>query len=98
MTSIFDTAWKVGNPYALAAFLGVLILALIVLWTRRRRSGRATDRRDADSISLVVKLLFGLAAVALLGPLGRCASNNSGQSNSALFNSGTMSNTSFEAR
>lgn len=89
MTSFFDTAWKVDNPYALAAFLGVLIL---IFWSMHRH-------RKADSIAFVMKLLFGLvAAVVLLVSLDRGASDNSGQSNSTLFNSGTMSNTSSESR
>lgn len=92
MNFFLDTALKVSNAYALAAFLGVLILVLAFWSARRHRRAGAVDKQDANLIPLTVKLLFALAALAVLGSLDRCTSNNS------LLNFGEMSNVTYESK
>jgi len=66
MSSLIDAAIKVANPYALAAFLGVLLLIAIGWMMRSHGKGATPGKRQFDLMSLALKLLFGLAALATL--------------------------------
>lgn len=75
MSSLAETALKVGNTHALVAFLGVLLL-IAVGWVIRSHGKEATPGKGrADLISLALKLIFGLAALATLTLFGAEAGN-----------------------
>lgn len=93
MSSLIETALKVGNSHALVAFLGVLLLIAIGWTLRSHGKGVAPGKRQSDLMSLALKLLFGLAALATLTLFG------AGTGNFAFLNFGSMGNaTIFELR
>lgn len=66
MSPLIETAIKVDNSHALAAFLGVLLLIAVGWIIRSHGKGATPGKRQTDLMSLALKLLFGLAALATL--------------------------------
>lgn len=80
MSSLIEGALKVDNSHALAAFLGVLLLIAVGWIIRIHAKGATPGKRQTDLMSLALKLLFGLAALATLTLAG------AGSEHFAIFN------------
>jgi len=75
MSSLIEAALKVANPHALVAFLGALLLIAIGWMMRSHGNGATPGKRQFDLMSLALKLLFGLAALATLTMAGAGTGN-----------------------
>lgn len=75
MSSVIEAALKVDSAHTLTAFLGVLLL-IAVGWTiRSHDKGAAPGKRHTVLMTLALKLLFGLAALATLTLAGAGTGN-----------------------